>query len=117
AAVGSSTARNQAWTSPLPPPHAGEGLMRVNAASSRRGVSPPALLAHFLRMRLQRLGQARRALGAGRHRDARTLELVADRLRAAAQALRQEAFGDRVEGLVVLRAREAVAFVGEQHVG
>src|SRR3546814_545655 len=43
--------------------------------------------------------------------------VVADRLGAAAQAGGEEALGHRVEGRVVFRTGEAVAFVGEQHVG
>src|SRR3546814_3695675 len=39
------------------------------------------------------------------------------RLGAAAQAGGEEALGHRVEGRVVFRTGEAVAFVGEQHVG
>ena len=40
-----------------------------------------------------------------------------DRLRAAADALRQEILRDRVERQRVLRPREAMAFIREQHVG
>ena len=50
-------------------------------------------------------------VGAGGHRDRRALEVVADRLEAAAELLGQERFGDGVERLVVLRPVEAVAFV------
>ena len=68
-------------------------------------------------MRLQCIAQAGDLVGAFRDGDAGAFEVGADRLRAAAQALAQEAFGHCVEGLAVFRALEAVAFVGEQHVG
>src|SRR5690606_10343145 len=97
------------------------GLFRWASPRERRGHSAHlmarALFAYFLRMRLQRLGQAGAGVGAGGDGDARTLEVLADGLGAAAQALGQETLGDGVEGLAVFRAGEAVAFVGEQHVG
>lgn len=68
-------------------------------------------------MRLQGLAQAVDLVGAFRDGDAGAFQIRTDRLQAAAQALAQEAFGHCVERLAVFRAAEAVAFVGEQHVG
>src|SRR5690606_28098778 len=85
-------------------------------ATAIRWRSRVGLLADHLLVRVQRFGQARHAIGAGRHAYAGAFKVAADRLCTAAETLRQEAFGHRIERLAVLRPRETVAFVGEQHV-
>src|SRR3990172_5612372 len=65
---------------------------------------------------LEPFGQTRdlvTPLGAG---DRGAREVVADRLVATAQLFGQECFGHRVEGQVVFRPRETVAFIGKQDI-
>src|SRR5690606_7594241 len=90
---------------------AGESLMAdmmpPRRSPRKSGPRRPARasVAAFRRVRFQRLRQALDDVGAHRHLDAGAYE-AADRLRASAQAGRQEALGHGVERHVVLRTGE-----------
>jgi len=69
-------------------------------------------------MRKQTLAvEAGDQFAAGLDLDRRPGEIAADQLKAAAEVLGQERFGDGVEGEPVRRPHEAVALVGKGDVG